>query len=86
MTIPRCLCCNRTLDDPSHAIYGWCSWCAGGVLHEVLCLRDGPPAVVGVRVAALRDWHADAIATAIVGPLPFETRPSAAELERLTDE
>jgi hypothetical protein len=84
--IPRCLCCGCTLPDPSAAIYGWCSWCAGGVLDAVLGLRDGPPGAVGVRVALLRDWGADAIANAVVGVVPFATGPRVEAMERLTYE
>lgn len=69
--MPRCLCCDKPL-SPVACFDGWCVECAGAVLGEVLALRDGPPVVVGVRVAWLRDQGAPFMVRAVCGPLPFE--------------
>lgn len=70
-TIPRCLCC----DQPHTALVwldGGCVGCVGAVWADALRLRDGPPEVVALRVAALRDWGAHAIVNAIIGKIPFD--------------
>lgn len=82
---PRCLVCNEPLSRIPY-FDGWCIACAGAVLAEVLALRDGSPVAVGVRVAMLRDWGCESLARAITGVIPFDATPSAAELERLSDE
>ena len=69
---PRCLCCGRPLDDPAENRDGWHRTCAGAVLAGVMGLRDGPPDVVGARVAWLRDNEADVIADCVVGVVPFD--------------
>lgn len=85
MTTPRCLVCATELSRIGY-FDGWCIGCAGASLAAELRLRDGSPEVVALRVAWLRDQGADPIARAVIGPLPFDAQPSAATLERLTDE
>jgi hypothetical protein len=70
---PRCHCCDRPL-SPVAQFDGWCDTCAGAVLSDVLSLRDGTPAVVGVRVAMLHDWGCEAMVSAVVGTIPFAGR------------
>ena len=71
--VARCLCCDQPtqIDD---RLDGWCTPCAGAVLADVLRLRDGTPAVVGVRVAMLHDWGCEAMVAAVVGTVPFDGR------------
>ena len=67
---PRCLCCNLPL-SAVEARDGWCLFCSGGVLAEVLAMRDGPPATVGARVAWLHDAQCMTMVRAVVGVVPF---------------
>ena len=54
------------------------------IVAAVCQARALPAAQLGAVVAALRDNGAGMLASCIIGELPFT--PSAAELERLTDE
>lgn len=54
------------------------------IVAAVCKVRILPPAKLGAIVAILRDNDGDALASVLVGALPFA--PDAATLERLTDE
>jgi hypothetical protein len=54
------------------------------IVAAVLIVRQLPAAKLGAIVAILRDNGGDALASVLIGALPFE--PNAATLERLTDE
>ncbi len=56
------------------------------IVAAVCQARTLPPAELGAVVACLRDNNAGLLADALIGSLPFEARPTRAELERLTYE
>lgn len=69
--IPQCLCCGCDLSDPSAAIYGWCSWCAGAVLHELLSMGDLKPGDITILADIFRTVQAPTCAK-VITRVPFE--------------
>ena len=68
---PRCVCCDRPLDDPSVAIFNWCGWCVGAVLHELLAIGDLKPSEAAIMADMFRQVGAPTMAS-VVTRVPFE--------------
>lgn len=55
------------------------------IVAAVCIVRELPAQKLGAVVVALQDNGGEALASCLIGSLPFSTRPTPAELERLSD-